>query len=96
MIARSPIQILRECMLSYCHKHNLVRKDTAGVERRHGIRVTLPSTDTFTRMLGDDWENIHWYATETDRDIAFNKMAARHGYYRETDSPTQVLEKISR
>lgn len=96
MIARNLIRILRECTLPYCHKHNLVRKDTANVERRYGIRVTLPKSDTFTRMLGDDWENIHWYATETDRDVAFDKMATRHGYYRETDTPTQVLEKVSR
>ncbi len=96
MIACNLNRMLRGCPLSYCHKHNLVRKDTANVERRHGIRVTLPSTDTFTRMLGGDWEKTHWFATETDRDIAFNKVATRHGYYRETDTPTQVLEKISR
>ena len=96
MIARNRIRILRECTLSYCHKHNLIRKDTANIKRRYGIRVTLPTTDTFSRMLGNDWENIHWYATEADRDVAFNKMATRHGYYRKTDTPTQVLEKISR
>ena len=82
--------------MSYCHQHNLVRKDQANVERRYGIRVTLPRADTFARMLGDDWENIHWYATEAERDLAYDNMAARHGYYRNTDSPSQVLEKIAR
>lgn len=82
--------------MTYCHRHNLVRKDKVGAERNYGIRVTLPSTDTFTRMLGDDWENLHWYATEEERDRAFADMARRHGYYRQTDTPTQVLEKISR
>lgn len=82
--------------MSYCHRHNLVKKDAADAERSFGIRVTLPSTDTFSRMLGDDWENLHWYATEEERDNAFNEMATRHGYYRNTDSPTQILEKISR
>ena len=57
--------------MTYCHRHNLVRKDKVGAERNYGIRVTLPSTDTFTRMLGDDWENLHWYATEEERDRAF-------------------------
>ena len=82
--------------VSYCHQHNLVKKDTANVERRFGIRVTLPGTDTFARMLGEDWENIHWYPTEEERDHAFDNMATRHGYYRNTDSPSQVLEKIAR
>ena len=82
--------------MSYCHQHNLVNKEKANAERRFGIRVTLPANDTFTRMLGDEWENIHWYVTEVERDEAFEKMATRHGYYRKTDSPTQVLEKISR
>ena len=82
--------------VSYCHRHNLVRKDQANVDRRFGIRVTLPATDTFARMLGEDWENIHWYATEQERDKAFENMAARHGYYRNTDAPSQILEKIVR
>ena len=82
--------------MSYCHQHNLVRKDLANAERRYGIRVTLPADDTFSRMLGDDWENVHWYVTEAERDRAFDKMATRHGYYRQSDTPTQILEKISR
>lgn len=82
--------------LSYCHRHNLVRKDDVGAERRYGIRVTLPQSDTFSRMLGEDWETIHWYATEAERDAAYENMATRHGYYRNTDSPSQLLEKIVR
>jgi hypothetical protein len=82
--------------VTYCHQHNLVHKEDANAERRFGIRITLPETDTFSRMLGADWENIHWYVTEAERDRAFDQMATRHGYYRQTDTPTQVLEKISR
>ena len=82
--------------MNYCHQHNLVSKDEANAERRFGIRVTLPKGDTFTRMLGERWETIHWYVTEAERDRAFEKMATRHGYYRNTDTPTQVLEKIAR
>jgi len=48
------------------------------------------------KVLGDDWERLHWYATEAERDAAFEQMAARHGYYRKTDNPTQILEKTSR
>lgn len=83
-------------MTHYCHRHNLVSKDEAGTARNFGIRVTLPPTDTFSRMLGSNWETLHWYATEEERDHAFDNMARRHGYYRKTDNPSQILEKVSR
>lgn len=82
--------------MDFCHQHNLVTPDAAGAERKYGIRVTLPEGDTFTRILGEDWERIHWYATEEERDRHFDNMAMRHGYYRKTDNPTQILEKIVR
>ena len=82
--------------MDYCHQHNLVEPDKAGRDRRYGIRVTLPPNDTLRNVLGDDWERLHWYPSEDERDAAFDNMAVRHGYYRMTDSPTQVLEKIVR
>ena len=86
--------------MDYCHQHNLVDPSIAAVStdehRRYGIRVTLPKTDTLRKVLGDDWEQVHWFTTEADRDKAFDSMAERHGYYRRTDDPTQVLEKIER
>ena len=82
--------------MDFCHTHNLVEPDKAGAERRFGIRVSLPPGDTFNRLLGDDWERVLWYPTEAERDEAFDNMAQRHGYYRHTDTPTQVLEKLVR
>ena len=82
--------------MDYYHQHNLVEPETAGRQRNFGIRVTLPPGDTLRKILGDDWERVHWYATEAERDAAFDTMAERHGYYRRTDTPTQILEKISR
>lgn len=82
--------------MDYCHQHNLVEPELAGAERPFGIRVTLPANDTLRNILGDDWERLHWYPSEAERDAAFADMAERHGYYRNSDSPTQVLEKISR
>ena len=79
-----------------CHKHNLVDPDAVGADKRYGIRVTLPPGDTFQRLLGEEWEMLHWYASEAERDAAYKQMAKRHGYYRGTDNPTQVLEKIVR
>ena len=82
--------------MDFYHQHNLVEPDKAGAERHFGIRVTLPETDTLRNILGDDWEQLHWFPTEGERDLAFEQMAKRHGYYRDSDSPTQVLEKIVR
>jgi hypothetical protein len=82
--------------MDFCHRHNIVNPDALGAERRFGIRVSLPPGDTLRKVLGDNWERLHWYPSETERDSAFDKMAVRHGYYRKTDTPTQVLEKIVR
>ena len=82
--------------MDFFHQHNLVDPSAAGRERRFGIRVMLPPNDTLRNVLGDDWERLHWYPTAEERDAAFEKMAVRHGYYRDSDSPTQVLEKVSR
>ena len=82
--------------MDFVHRHNLVQPDKVPEERRYGIRVTLPPDDTFNKLLGTDWERLHWYATEEERDTAFRHMAIRHGFYRKTDTPTQILEKIVR
>ncbi len=82
--------------MDYCHQHNLVDPGVASAERRFGIRVTLPANDTLRKVLGNDWERLHWYASEDARERALDQMAIRHGYYRDTDSPTQVLERIVR
>jgi len=82
--------------MEFCHQHNLVDQSQAGRERSFGIRVTLPANDSLRNILGDDWERFHWYPSEAERDAAYEKMAQRHGYYRNTDSPTQVLEKVAR
>ncbi len=81
-------------MMDFCHQHNLVEPDKAAGDHRFGIRVSLPEGDTFRSLLGENWEQVHWYPTEIERDVAFDNMAERHGYYRKTDTPTQVLEKI--
>ena len=82
--------------MDYCHQHNLVDPDTANAERKFGIKVSLPPGDTFSKILGDNWERVHWYTNEVERDQAFENMDIRHGYYRDTDSPTQILQKIVR
>ena len=82
--------------MEFCHQHNLVQPETSGAERKFGIRVSLPEADTIAQLLGSNWERMHWYASEEERDNAYDNMAQRHGYYRVTDNPSQVLEKIVR
>lgn len=82
--------------MDFCHLHNVVDPEEAVADRRFGIRVTLPPGDTFNRLLGEDWERVTWYRTEQERDEAFERIAKRHGYYRNTDTPTQILEKLVR
>ena len=82
--------------MNFCHKHNLVNPEITNANKRFGIRVTLPPGDTFARLLGDEWELHHWYTSEIERDTTFDQMAKRHGYYRGTDNPTQILEKVVR
>jgi hypothetical protein len=82
--------------MTICHSHNLVASATVAADRRYGIRVTLPPADTLRTIIGDDWERLHWYSSEAERDRAFQSMATRHGFYRNSDTPTQILEKISR
>ena len=82
--------------MDFCHQHNLVDPGKAERERDFGIRVTLPAGDTLRKVLGEDWERLHWFASEAERDATFDDMALRHGYYRKTDNPTQILEKVSR
>ena len=83
-------------MVNFCHLHNVIDKESAGSSTPYGIRVTLPANDSLRKILGDDWERTLWFRSAEERDAAFDNMAARHGYYRHTDSPTQVLEKIER
>lgn len=83
-------------MEDYCHQHNLVDPEMVNVEKKYGIKVSLPHGDPLRRLLGDDWERIHWYASEAERDREFREMARRHEYSRDSDYPSQILEKIAR
>ncbi|MGH8196863.1 MAG: hypothetical protein ACRETI_01710 [Steroidobacteraceae bacterium] len=79
--------------MAICHEHNLnARPPAAG---RFGIRVSLHPRDPFTRLVGTDWQKLHWFATERERDEAFHDMASRHRYSRRGDEPTVLFEKIA-
>jgi hypothetical protein len=80
--------------MEICHAHNLNEDLTA--EKRYGIRVRLRAGDTFARLLGRDWERLHWYATEEERDRALDDMASEHLYSRRGDRPTLRFDPIER
>jgi hypothetical protein len=65
-------------------------------EKPFGIRVSAPSADPFTRLVGKDWHTFHWFATREERDCALQEMGARHRYSRLGDAPSIVLEPIER
>lgn len=61
-----------------------------------GIRISLPTDDTFANLVGADWTTTRWYASEQERDSAFGTIGARHPFSRIGDEPTLHYEKISR
>jgi len=60
-----------------------------------GIRVRLRARDPFTRLVGADWQKLHWFASERERDAALADMAARHPYSRQGDEPSVIYERVS-
>ena len=78
--------------MEMCHAHNLNEDPPAS--KPYGIRVSLPAGDTFTHLLGADWERFHWYATERERDAALEDMASEHLYSRRGDRPRVVFQAI--
>jgi hypothetical protein len=78
--------------MAIAHEHNLNQPPPDA--RPFGIRVRLRARDPFTRLVGADWQKLHWYATERERDAALADMASRHLYSRRGDEPSVVYEKL--
>ena len=78
---------------SICHEHNLRAPPPAA--RPFGIRVSARPGDPFARLVHADWHQLHWYATERERDAAYEDMRTRHRFYRVGDEPSLVLEKVA-
>lgn len=80
--------------MDICHEHNLTQPLDG--PKPYGIRVRLRPNDTFTRLIGSDWERLHWFATRAERDRALVDMASEHLYSRRGDRPTLIYEAIER
>ena len=64
--------------------------------RPYGVRVSLPSGDPFRKLLGPEWNRVHWYSSPEERDDALAEMSRRHQYSRATDKPSLVFEKVEK
>jgi hypothetical protein len=64
--------------------------------RPYGIRVSLPGGDPFRKLLGPEWQRLHWYPTPAERDTALCDMSRRHEYSRAGDKPALVFQKIEK
>jgi len=80
-------------VVAISNEHNLNAPLPAA--KPFGIRARLRPGDPFTRLVGGDWQKLHWFATERERDQALADMAACHVYSRRGDEPTVVYEKVS-
>ncbi len=78
--------------MEICHAHNLARKPEG--LKLYGIRVSLPAGDTFTRLIGTDWEQFHWFDTSRERDRTLEDMASEHLYSRDGDRPQLIFEAV--
>ena len=81
--------------MEICHRHNLIDPPPAG-QPRFGVRVSLPPGDPFRQLLGNDWEQLHWYHTAAERNAALREMRERHPFSRIGDDPSLVLEAVER
>jgi len=64
--------------------------------RPYGIRVSLPPGDPFRKLLGPEWQRLHWYSSPEERDAALTEMSRRHEYSRSLDKPALVFQKIEK
>ena len=64
--------------------------------RPYGIRISLPPGDPFRKLLGPEWQRLHWYPSPQERDAAMAGMSRRHEYSRSEDKPALVFQKIEK
>ena len=56
--------------------------------------MSLPAGDPFRKLLGPEWNRLHWYSSPEERDAALIEMSRRHQYSRGGDKPSLVFEKV--
>ena len=58
----------------------------------------MPADDPFRapHLLGEAWESYRWFDSERERDRIYAEMSQLPPYYRDGDTPNQVLEKVEK
>jgi hypothetical protein len=87
-----PPSELERPTMKICHDHNLATPLL--MDKPYGIRVTLLPGDSFLSVIDADWERLHWFATEDERDQVLADMRAEHLYSRRGDQPTTAFQAI--
>jgi hypothetical protein len=82
-------------MTDPCHEHNRSRP-LPGSPKAWGIRLSLPDQDPMRDLLGADWHEYQWFATEADREAKVEQLRRQFVYYRQGDVPSFVVERVNR
>lgn len=82
--------------MSICQDHNVRTSRRITTRKPYGLRVSLREGDPFRKLLGEDWQRLHWFESEAERDAALAEMSRKHEYSRPGDQPAHLYEKISR
>lgn len=80
-------------MSAIANPQNLLHPITHG-PRPYGVRLSLRPGDPFSKIMGADWNRIHWFSTAGERDAALQDMSRRHEYSRIGDKPALQFEKV--
>jgi hypothetical protein len=80
-------------MSTVCQPHNLRRLVGVG-PKPYGVRVSLRPGDPFRKLMGAEWNRMHWFATAAERDATLQEMSRKHEYSRAGDKPALLFEKV--
>jgi len=82
-------------MIDACHDHNRSRP-LPEAPKTWGIRLSLPEHDPMRPILGEDWHEYQWFATEAGREAKLEQLRRQFVYYRKGDQPSFILERVNR
>jgi hypothetical protein len=82
-------------MTETCHEHNRSRPLPTD-PKAWGIRLSLPDNDPMLVLLGNDWHEYQWFASEAAREAKLAQLQRQFVYYRKGDQPSFVLERVNR
>jgi len=82
-------------MTDACHEHNRSRPPPSD-PKAWGIRLSLPDNDPMLALLGHDWHEYQWFASEAAREAKLAQLQRQFVYYRKGDKPSFVLERVNR